>query len=104
MGSSEVTQLIALTIFLMAFIGFQNSMNNDRPYTTIDSNASITELPNVGFINQSTASVEGENILSTVKNLASFQIENNNYWISLIFWIAGLWIIILIWIILNPFK
>jgi len=102
--SNLTIQLIALVAFFILFVNFQNNMENDKPYSAIENTTLLSSTSSIGIINESTMSQEGESMLSTVKNMATFSIETDSVFISSIFWILSLWIIIVVYLLLHPFK
>lgn len=103
--SSLPVQAIGILAFLSLIIIFQNSMANDLVENNFLDNASlINSGASIGYMNESTMADEGESIMTTLKNIGSFNVNTSNNYLSAFFYILIIWEAIVLYLLLHPFK
>lgn len=102
--SNYHTQLVMVLGFLFLIILFQNFMNNDAPIEVLSNTSLISSSTSLGTLNQSNYVEEGESIFTTVRTMASFQVQTTNIFVSIMFWLLSLYLFILIYLLVHPLK
>jgi len=103
-GYGEKT-LIGIIVFMAVLIYAQLLSSADNPIEYVeDYNESITPQINLPFENGSISGLTMSESLSNARNFWSWKFSYDVYFTSILFWLLGLWAIIIIYLLLHPMK